>query len=323
MNLNFQKALVTGGAGFIGSHLTETLVNMGCKVSVIDDLSSGRLSNLEHIRDQISFHKGKISDPEIMANACQGCEVIFHEAALVSVPKSVEMPIESAMINDIGTLTVLETARKCGVKRVVLASSSAVYGDNPESPKRENMAPEPLTPYAVQKLTGELNARVYHLMFGLETVCLRYFNVFGPRQDPSSPYSGVISIFLTKAASRQAPTIYGNGSQTRDFVFVKDVVKANLLAAISEKAAGKVFNVGTGSSVTIKHLWEMICRMSDLDITPNYAPFRSGDILESLANIDRAKAELGFKPEYSFEQGLKITSEWYEKSAKCKVQSAK
>lgn len=313
MNVNFKKAMVTGGAGFIGSHISDALINSGCEVVVVDDLSSGRLANLEHIRNKISFYQGKIFDAELMAKACQGCEVIFHEAALVSVPKSVEMPIESAMINDIGTLTVLETARKCGVKRVVLASSSAVYGDNPESPKRETMMPEPMTPYAVQKLTGELNARVYHLMFGIETVCLRYFNVFGPRQDPSSPYSGVISIFLSKAASKQSPTIYGNGTQTRDFIFVKDVVKANLLAAVSEKAAGKVFNVGTGNCVTINYLWEAICRMSGLNIAPAYMPFRSGDILESLANIDRAKAELGFVPEYSFEQGLTITSEWYKK----------
>ncbi len=316
MNLGFRKALITGGAGFIGSHIADALLEAGCKVSIIDDLSSGNLGNIANIMDKIDFYQGEITDQDIMANACAGCEVIFHEAAQVSVPKSIENPIFSAMSNDIGTLMVLDIARKSGAKRVVMASSSAVYGDAPESPKHENMIPDPLTPYAVQKLTGEYNAKIYYRIFGLETVCLRYFNVFGPRQDPSSPYSGVISIFMNKVASKQVPTIFGDGRQTRDFVFVKDVVRSNLLAASSPKASGKVFNVGTGRSITINRLWEAIADLSGYKAAPNYAPYRSGDIFESLANIDLIKYELGFMPEYSLEKGLEITMDWYKHQEK-------
>lgn len=312
MNFDFRSALVTGGAGFIGSHITDALIESGCKVSVIDDLSSGNLANLSHIMDKIRFYQGEITDPDIMTKACEGCDVVFHEAAQVSVPKSVEKPIESAIINDIGTLTVLDIARKSGAKRVVMASSSAIYGDDPDSPKHERLIPNPLTPYAVQKLCGEYNARIYHKMFGLETVCLRYFNVFGPRQDPSSAYSGVISIFMNKAANKQQPMIFGDGKQTRDFVFVKDVVKANLLAAASPKASGKVFNVGTGKCITINQLWEAVAGLSGYKALPNYSPPRSGDIVESLANIDFISSEIGFKPEYPFEKGLEITINWYK-----------
>lgn len=315
MTTQLKNALVTGGAGFIGSHIADALLAEGCTVTVLDNLSTGRLSNLEHIKDRITFHKGDIQDPELLAHAAKDCEVIFHLAAMVSVPQTVEQPVDSALINDIGTLRVLETARKNRVKQVVFSSSCAVYGDDPELPKRETMAPKPLSPYAVQKLTGEYYARLYHDLYGVGTVCLRYFNVYGPRQDPSSPYSGVISIFMKKAVLKEMPVIYGDGTQSRDFVFVKDVVKANLLAASVRQAEGKTFNIGTGKSVTIRQLWEIIAGMAGFHIEPAYHSPRPGDIRESLANIDQAKAFLGFHPDYSFEKGLESTFEWYRKKA--------
>ncbi len=314
MDINFKRALVTGGAGFIGSHLVDALIGEDCDVTVIDNLSTGRLSNLEHIRNRITFYKGDIRDNEIIEKAAKECEVIFHQAAVVSVPQTVKNPVDSAMVNDMGTLLVLEAARKNNIKRVVLASSCAVYGDDPKLPKHENMNPKPLSPYAVQKLTGEFNAHLYNDLYGLETVCLRYFNVYGPRQDPSSPYSGVISIFMSKAFAKAQPVIYGDGNQYRDFVFVKDVVKANLLAANTDGAGGNNFNIGTGGFVLINRLWEMICLMSGLNIEPKYMSSRPGDILKSVANIDHAKSILGFEPEYSFEKGLEITFDWYKRN---------
>jgi nucleoside-diphosphate-sugar epimerase len=312
MNIKFKKALVTGGAGFIGSHLVDALLSNRCQVVVLDDLSTGRLSNMKHIMNKISFYKGDIRDREILDTTIKGCDVIFHQAAVVSVPQTVEDPVGSAMVNEIGTLSVLESARKHNVKRVVLASSCAVYGDDPELPKNERMITKPLSPYAVQKLTDEYYARLYTDLYGLETVCLRYFNVYGPRQDPTSPYSGVISIFMSKAVSKEAPVIYGSGNQYRDFVFVKDVVRANLLAAGVDEASGKIINIGTGKYVAIDNLWEMACHLCSLNIKPEYKPPRDGDIVESVASIDQAKTVLGFNPEYSFEKGLKITFDWYK-----------
>ena len=314
MNSRLSKVLVTGGAGFIGSHLVDALVAEGCDVVVLDDLSSGSLSNLEHVKDKITFYKGDIQNQKILMEAAKNCEVIFHQAAMVSVTKTVDNPVDSAFINDIGTLIVLDAGRKNKVKRVVLASSSAVYGDDPLLPKHENMPLKPMSPYAVQKLTGELYARIYNDLYGLETVCLRYFNVYGPRQDPSSPYSGVISIFMTKAVSKKPPVIYGDGKQYRDFVFVKDVVKANLLAATEDDAAGQIFNIGTGKHVSINNLWDMISLFSGLKIEPEYIPSRPGDIIESVASIEQAKSALGFEPDYLFEKGLKITFKWYKDS---------
>ena len=316
MSSKFNKALVTGGAGFIGSHIVDALVAEGCDVVVLDDLSSGSLSNLEHIKNKITFYKGTIQDQKILMKASENCEVIFHQAAMVSVTKTVDNPVDSAFINDLGTLFVLESARQNKVKRVVLASSSAVYGDDPLLPKHENMPLKPMSPYAVQKLTGELYARIYYDLYGLETVCLRYFNVYGPRQDPSSPYSGVISIFMTKAVSKKPPLIYGDGEQYRDFVFVKDVVKANLLAATEDDAAGQIFNIGTGKHVSINSLWDMISLFSGLKIEPEYIPSRPGDIIESVASIEKAKSALGFEPDYLFEKGLEIAFKWYNNSRK-------
>jgi nucleoside-diphosphate-sugar epimerase len=311
MKLKFNKVLVTGGAGFIGSNLVDALVAADCEVSVLDNLSTGHLSNLMPIENRITFYKGDIRDQDILIKASNDCEIIFHQAAMVSVPQTVDNPVDSALVNDMGTLYVLEAARKNKVKRVVLASSSAIYGDDPEIPKHEKMKPKPQSPYAVQKLNGEYYARLYYDLYGIETVSLRYFNVYGPRQDPSSPYSGVISIFMTKASAKITPVIFSDGNQFRDFIFVKDIVKANLLAANESNAQGKVFNIGTGRSVRVNELWGMICRLTGNDIEPKYEPARGGDIRESVANIDYAKKSLGFEPEYSFEKGLKETFEWY------------
>ncbi len=313
MEYKFNNPLVTGGAGFIGSHLVDSLIEKGCKTTVLDNLSTGSLSNLAHINDRITFIKGDIRDYETVIKAAKGCDVIFHQAAVVSVPQTVKEPVDSAMVNDMGTLFVLESARKNNIKRVVLASSCAVYGDYPQVPKHENMNPEPLSPYAVQKLTGEMYAGLYPDLYGIATVCLRYFNVYGPRQDPSSPYSGVISIFMKKAILNEPPVIYGDGNQYRDFIFVKDVVRANLLAADAKNAGGKVFNVGTGVFININRLWDMIRRISGVDIKPEYKPLRPGDILKSVASIDRAKADLDFESEYIFENGLAETFKWYKR----------
>jgi nucleoside-diphosphate-sugar epimerase len=311
MKLKFNKALVTGGAGFIGSHLVDALVAANCDVRVLDNLSTGHLSNLKHIENRITFHKGDIRDQDILVNTSKDCDIIFHQAAVVSVPKTLENPVDSALVNDMGTLYVLEAARKNRVKRVVLASSCAVYGDDPEIPKHEMMRPKPQSPYAVQKLTGECYAHLYFDLYGIETVSLRYFNVYGPRQDPSSQYSGVISIFMTKVSAKISPVIFGDGNQFRDFIFVKDVVRANLLAANGSNAQGKILNIGTGGYVRVNELWEIICRLAGKNIEPNYEPGRKGDVRESVANIDYAQKILGFEPEYSFEKGLMETFEYY------------
>jgi UDP-glucose 4-epimerase len=315
MAINFQSALVTGGAGFIGSHLVEALVASGCRVTVLDDLSSGNEANLKSVAGCIRFVRGDVRDRDVLDTGVFGCEAVFHLAAVVSVPKTTEDPIGSAAVNETGTLNVLETARRANVRRMVFASSSAVYGDDPALPKHEGMAPKPLSPYAVQKLASEYYLQVYNDLFGIETVSLRFFNVFGPRQDPSSPYSGVISIFMRKALNGSQPMIYGDGLQTRDFVFVGDVVQALIASAMSSPAAGKVFNVGTGQSVTINGLWDMIANLSGSEAKPLHAPPRPGDVLHSLSAIESARADLGFAPRVNLEKGLEITMEWYRNAA--------
>lgn len=311
----FTSALVTGGAGFIGSHLVETLVAGGCRVSVLDNLSSGTQANLDAVAHRVRFIRGDIRDPAALAAAISGCEVVFHLAAVVSVPKTTADPLGSSAVNETGSLQVLEAARAAKARRLVFASSSAVYGDEPTLPKREDMPTRPLTPYAVQKLAVEYYLRVYQSLYGLETTGLRFFNVFGPRQDPSSPYSGVISIFMPRALKGEPPVIYGDGRQSRDFVFVGDAVQALISAATSPSAAGKVFNVGTGNSVTINALWQMITTLSGFGATPVHGPPRPGDVPHSVAAIDCARADLGFAPRVSFEKGLKMTMDWYRESA--------
>jgi UDP-glucose 4-epimerase len=323
INLPFKSALVTGGAGFIGSHLVDALVSKGCKVAVLDNLSSGNYSNLKHLEGQFIFYEDDIRNQQAISAAAEGREVIFHLAAIVSVPQTVENPVDSAAVNDTGTLLVLDAARKKKARRVIFSSSCAVYGDDRRLPKQENMDPKPQSPYAVQKLAAEYYARVYYALYGLETAVLRYFNVYGPRQDPSSPYSGVISIFMTKALCNERAVIYGDGAQSRDFIYVRDVVRANLLAAAAKGVGGQVMNIGTGSAVAINQLWEAICALSGQILEPEYAPKRPGDIVESVAGIGSAKALLGFEPEISFEKGLEATFEWYRKSQKSDNRSQK
>ncbi len=312
MKMDFNRALVTGGAGFIGSHLVEALQSAGCDVAVLDNLASGNLRNLEPVRPDISFYQNDIKDLAALEQAAAGGDVIFHLAAVVAVQQTIDAPLESTLVNDIGTLNVLEAARKASVRRVVLASSCAVYGNDPRLPKEESMVPMPASPYAVHKLAGEHYFRVYSELFGIHTTSLRFFNVFGPRQDPTSPYSGVISIFMTKAATGEAPTIFGDGNQTRDFIYVKDVVNALLLAASTDSRPGEVYNIGNGDQVTINRLWELIADISDPALTPQYRPARSGDILHSVGNVDKARKLLGFKGTTSLARGLELTYAWYK-----------
>jgi UDP-glucose 4-epimerase len=308
-----KTCLVTGGAGFIGSNLVEYLIREGMQVRVLDNLITGSLENLKPFEGQIEFKKGDIRDLNALRDAMSDIGFVFHQAAMVSVPKSVEDPIEAALVNDLGTLNVLETARLANVKKVVFASSCAVYGDLPTLPKREEMATRPLSPYAASKLHGETYACLYSDLYSLDTVCLRYFNVYGPKQDPTSPYSGVISVFMDKANRGETVTIYGDGEQYRDFVFVADVVRANLQAALNENASGLIINVGTGSSVTINQLWKDISNIAGVGSEPHRAPEREGDIRESVADISRARQILGYEPKYSFLDGLELTWQWYRR----------
>jgi UDP-glucose 4-epimerase len=311
-----QKAMVTGGAGFIGSHLVDALVEDGWQVTVLDDLSTGRVQNLARSKDRIEFVKGDIRDADMVAELAQGAAAVFHQAAVVSVPLTVKDPVGSAHVNEIGTLNVLEACRRHRVGSLVLASSCAVYGDDPKLPKTEAMAARPLSPYAVQKLAGEYYASVYGRLFDLNIATLRYFNVYGPRQDPSSPYSGVISIFMERAVRSVSPVVYGDGRQSRDFIFVADVVRANLLAASADLPRSGVYNIGTGRRVHIGDLWEQIRKIAGSTASPEYRDAREGDIRESLADIAKAEAELGFVPAVSFDEGLAVTFRWYKEAAR-------
>ncbi|MBW2488452.1 MAG: NAD-dependent epimerase/dehydratase family protein [Deltaproteobacteria bacterium] len=314
MKISFKNALVTGGAGFIGSHLVEALVSGGCQVTVLDNLSTGSMANLEHLKGNYKLYREDIRDAAALLAAAEKCDVIFHLAAVVSVPLTIENPVEAAAVNDMGSLLVFETARQLRVKRVVFSSSCAIYGDDPRLPKREDMLPKPMSPYAVQKLTAEYYARVFNDLYGIETVALRYFNVYGPRQDPSSPYSGVISIFMTKALQNQAAVIYGDGDQSRDFIYVRDVVKANLLAATAPNACGKVINIGSARAIRINELWQAVCAVCGRNLDPIYERQRPGDIKESLAEIEKAKTILNFDCEVPLEAGIASTFEWYRQN---------
>jgi len=309
------RVLVTGGAGFIGSHLTEALVGQGSEVIVLDNLASGNEANLAAVTGNLRFIRGDIRDRAVLEEATAGCDTVFHLAAVVSVPLTTRDPLGSAAVNETGSLQVLEASRSAGVRRVVFASSSAVYGDDPVLPKREDMAPKPLTPYAVQKLAVEYHQKVYTTLFGVEGVSLRFFNVYGPRQDPNSPYSGVISIFMNRALSGIPPVIYGDGRQTRDFVFVGDVVQALISAGSSASAPGRVFNVGTGRSVSINDLWRTIAGIAGSASRPGYGPPRPGDVPHSLSSIESARAHLSFAPGVDLETGLARTLEWYRRCA--------
>lgn len=308
--------LITGIAGFIGSSIARALLAEGAEVRGVDNLSTGSLENIEEIRSRIDFRKVDILDQQALADSCAGVDYIFHEAAIPSVPKSVDDPLGTNGPNLTGTLYVLEAARKAGVRRVLYAASSAAYGDSPELPKSEDMLPAPLSPYAVQKLAGEHYLASYYRVYGLETVSLRYFNIFGPRQDPSSQYSGVLARFISLMLAGQTPTIYGDGSTSRDFTYIDNVVSANLLAAKApaEKVAGRVFNVATGNRTTLLEAFAEIKRITGYTGGINHAPEREGDIKHSLADINRAQHAFGYKVTADLSYGLEQTIEWAKAS---------
>ncbi len=309
------RVLITGICGFIGSSIARGLIAEGASVRGIDDLSTGNLANLEGIRDQVDLRRASILDRKSMDEACAGVDYVFHEAAIPSVPKSVADPVGTNGPNLDGTLIVLESARHAGVRRVVYAASSAAYGDSPELPKTESMLPAPISAYAVQKLAGEHYLASYTRTYGLETVALRYFNVFGPRQDPTSQYSGVLARFISMMTRNETPTIFGDGSTSRDFVFVENVVQANLLAArTSAPVAGKVFNIATGERTTLLEAFEEVKRITGYTGDVNFAPERQGDIKHSLADITLASTTFGYKPKASFRLGLEETIAWYRES---------
>jgi UDP-glucose 4-epimerase len=307
------RYLITGIAGFIGSTLAHALLDHGHEVRGIDDLSTGRLDNMTDIRSSIEFEQTDLADATGLKIACEGVDFILHQAAVASVPKSVKDPVTSHQANINGTLNVLLAAREAKVKRIVYAASSSAYGDQPTQPKQESMLPMPLSPYAVQKLTCEYYIQSFHRSYGLEGVCLRYFNIFGPRQAADSPYSGVIAQFTYKMLARQTPTIFGDGLTSRDFTYVDNAVSANLLAckAPSAVATGRVFNVGTGNSVTLNEVYATLAEHLGFKGKPIYAPDRVGDIKHSLADISRASSELGYQPKVQFREGLRRTVEWY------------
>jgi UDP-glucose 4-epimerase len=302
------KFVVTGGAGFIGAHVVEALAGSHTVV-VLDDFSSGKPENLEGFSDRITCIRGSINDLTLLKETCTGADGIFHLAAIASVAKSVDNPLATHETNLTGTLNVLLAARDCGVKKVVFSSSSAVYGDEPTLPKREDMLPVPLSPYAVSKLAGEYYCNVFFNLYGVETVSLRYFNVFGPRQDPQSEYAAVIPKFITRLLNGQAPLIFGDGKQTRDFVYVRDVVRANLLAMQSTTTG--TFNIGSGLRIDLTTLAGKLARIMEIQLPPVYGEPRSGDIRDSVSDITAVKKALGYKSAFSLEKGLEETLQWF------------
>jgi len=306
--------LVTGGAGFIGSHLVEKLVEAGQDVRVVDNLSTGKLENLEAVRSRITWYEADIRDLDKLHEIFAGVNYVIHLAALSSVARSLEDPALTNEVNLGGTLNVLLAARDARAERLVFASSAAVYGDRPELPRTESQEPCPLSPYAVTKLAGEYYCQVFTRLFGLEAVALRFFNIFGPRQDPASPYSGVLSRFITAYLDGTSPTIFGDGNQSRDFTHVANVVDAVLRASKAPEAAGRVINVGIGKSSTLNQTLRLLAAIFGHEVAPKYAPPRPGDVRESLADVTLARRLLGYEPLVSFEQGLRTTVEWYRAS---------
>jgi len=306
--------LVTGGAGFIGSHIAESLVKRGDRVRVLDNLSTGNRANIAQLENKLEFIEGDLCDYETTRRAVEGADIVFHEAAIPSVPRSVSEPRLNHDANVNGTFNLLMAAREAGAKRVVYAASSSAYGDTETLPKHEEMLPSPLSPYAAAKLFGEYYCQVFTRVYGLETVALRYFNVFGPRQDPSSPYSGVISKFVTALLAGETPVIYGDGEQSRDFTYIANVVDANLRAAEAPDAAGQVMNLGIGQRITLNQLLAELQKIIGTNLTPRYEAPRAGDVRHSLADISRAEKLLGYRPLVGFAEGLEHTVAWYREN---------
>jgi nucleoside-diphosphate-sugar epimerase len=310
------KYLVTGAAGFIGRSITAALLERGESVRGVDSFITGKRENLAGL-EGLEFVEGDLADPAVCANACAGVEIVFHEAALASVPRSVADPVATNRNCVDATLNLLVAARTAGVRRVIYAGSSSVYGDTPTLPKHEGMPPNPISPYAVAKMTGEYYLRSFTRVYGLETVTLRYFNVFGPFQDPASQYSGVLAVFCRKMLAGEQPAIHGDGEQSRDFTFIQNVVYANLLAASApaEKVSGKGMNVATGAAVTLNETFEILRGMTGYSGQPAYGAPRAGDIRHSLADISMARELLGYVPQVDFREGLSRTVEWYRQGA--------
>lgn len=309
--------LVTGGAGFIGSNIVEALIEKGERVRVVDNFSTGKRENIAPFMDKIEFMEADILDMKTMNDACKGIDYVLHQAALPSVPRSVTDPISSNRTNVDGTVNILWAAKEAGVKRVVYASSSSAYGNTPVLPKKEDMPADPLSPYAISKYAGELYTQIFYQIYGLSTVSLRYFNVFGPRQDPDSQYAAVIPKFIDSLMMDKPPVIFGDGEQSRDFTFVKNVVQANILAAQAEEASGHVFNIACGERITLNQLVKKLKGILNSPLDPKYTDPRPGDVKHSLADISRAESILNYKPIYNTEDGLLETAKWFTRSNKC------
>ena len=308
------RYLVTGGAGFIGSNIVDELVKRGQEVVVLDDLSAGKEANLTAVREKIDLHIGTITDLAAVQSACKGVDHVIHLAARTSVPRSVLNPLESNHVNIDGTLNVLVAARDAQVRRFVFAASSSAYGETPTLPKVETMPAWPISPYGVTKYVGEMYARVFGRVYGLENACLRYFNVFGPRQDPTSQYSGVLSRFMLAVIEGQAPVIYGDGEQSRDFTYVENIVDETLRACEAPEASGLVFNGGTGARITLNQVLKMLSGITGKTIQAKYDAARNGDIRDSQADVSLARRMLGYEPRVQFEEGLKRTWDWYKRT---------
>ncbi len=305
--------LITGGGGFIGSNLVKALLAKGEQVRVLDNFSTGKKENIQQVLNQIDLIEGDIRDPEIVRRAVKGSDYILHQAALPSVPRSIADPVSSTTVNIDGTVNLLVSAKEFGVKKFVMASSSSVYGDSPTLPKREDMTPNPLSPYALTKLAGEYYCQVFSRLYTIETVCLRYFNVFGHGQDPTSQYAAVIPKFITAVLQGHPPTVFGDGEQSRDFTYIDNVIQANLLASHSTVGDGAVFNIACGQRITLNNLLKELAAISSKKITPNYQSPRPGDVKHSLADISRAQKYLGFKPQVVLQEGLRKTVNWFSR----------